>query len=350
MASGRTAGLRGSAPLLLPTAAIGLTFGPVGGPGLRAGPGAGDVGAGLVRRSAVRGVECDLRGRKLSGWRRSPACWPNARYLPMGFGIAPSLRGSKARNVGHRCAAGRRVVSPSPIATRATSTSRRWSGRRPCSTSAGWAARRWASPGLRSRRIRRDSGWTCSFRSSISACCCRNSADRQRAVATAAVSARDHPRRSPRSRRHGVPALAASGAALIGLLRARQRNHGGSMTWVLDRHPRPRHGRAEDRRPARSPEAAEPPAPSDPGDRLAHPGAVDLAGDQQRLRRRSALTLDARVVGLVLGAIAARAASPVDRRSGGRRGRLRRGPGLRLSRPGRDEQRSVLVANDSLRR
>ena len=47
----------------------------------------------------------------------------------------------------------------------------------------------------------------------------------------------------------------------------------------------------------------QPARPADPGDRAAHPGAVDLAGDQQHLRPRSALTLDARVVGLALGAI-----------------------------------------------
>ena len=52
------------------------------------------------------------------------------------------------------------------------------------------------------------------------------------------------------------------------------------------------------------------------------------------------LTLDARVVGPGSRRHPARPASPVDRRSGGGRGRLRRAPGLRLSRPGRDEQRS----------
>ena len=95
--SGRTAGLRGSAPLLLPTAAIGLTF------GLVAAPVFGTVPALLMSALVWSGTAqfaalSVISGGGNVGLAAITGLLANARYLPMGFGIAPSLHTGKARN------------------------------------------------------------------------------------------------------------------------------------------------------------------------------------------------------------------------------------------------------------
>jgi predicted branched-subunit amino acid permease len=97
MTSGRTAGLRGSAPLLLPTAAIGLTFGLLAAQVFGAIPAlvmSALVWSGTAQFAALSVVS----GGGNVGLAAVTGLLANTRFLPMGFGIAPSLRGSRARN------------------------------------------------------------------------------------------------------------------------------------------------------------------------------------------------------------------------------------------------------------
>ena len=97
MTSGRRAGLRGSAPLLLPTAAIGLTFGLLAAQVFGAIPAlvmSALVWSGTAQFAALSVVA----GGGNLGLAAVTGLLANTRFLPMGFGIAPSLRGSRARN------------------------------------------------------------------------------------------------------------------------------------------------------------------------------------------------------------------------------------------------------------
>jgi predicted branched-subunit amino acid permease len=97
MTSSRTAGLRGSAPLLLPTAAIGLTFGLLAAEVF--GPVPALVMSALVWSGTAQFAALSvISGGGGLGTAAITGLLANARYLPMGFAIAPSLRGSKVRN------------------------------------------------------------------------------------------------------------------------------------------------------------------------------------------------------------------------------------------------------------
>jgi branched chain amino acid efflux pump len=92
-------GLRASMPLVLPTAAVGVTFGLLAGPVL--GPIAAVAMSALVwsgtAQFAALSVLSAGGGAVLAG---ASGLLANARFLPMGFAIAPAVRGSLPRRAG----------------------------------------------------------------------------------------------------------------------------------------------------------------------------------------------------------------------------------------------------------
>jgi len=93
MPSARSVALRASAPLLLPTAALGVTFGLLASPVLGALPAlvmSAIVFSGTAQFGAVS-VLASGGGVPLA---MGTGLLANARFLPMGFALAPSLTGS----------------------------------------------------------------------------------------------------------------------------------------------------------------------------------------------------------------------------------------------------------------
>ena len=108
MSTARSVALRASAPLLLPTAALGVTF------GLLASPLIGVLAAVVMSAIVWSGTAQFGAVSVLAGGGGVPLAMgtgllANARFLPMGFALAPSLSGSPW----HRAATGALVVDAS---------------------------------------------------------------------------------------------------------------------------------------------------------------------------------------------------------------------------------------------
>lgn len=92
-------GLRASVPLVLPTVAVGATFGLLAGPLL--GPLAAVVMSALVWSGTAQFTALSVLsaggGAALAG---ASGLLANARFLPMGFAIAPAVRGPLPRRAG----------------------------------------------------------------------------------------------------------------------------------------------------------------------------------------------------------------------------------------------------------
>ena len=108
MSTTRSVAMRASAPLLLPTAALGVTF------GLLASPLIGVIPAVVMSAIVWSGTAQFGAVSVLAGGGGVPLAMgtgllANARFLPMGFALAPSLSGSPLR----RAATGALVVDAS---------------------------------------------------------------------------------------------------------------------------------------------------------------------------------------------------------------------------------------------
>lgn len=88
--TGWHAGVRASVPLLLPTVAIGLTFGVLAAPKIGAVPAV--MMSVLVWAGTAQFAAISVLGGG-AGLAVATGLLANLRYLPMGFAIAPSLRG-----------------------------------------------------------------------------------------------------------------------------------------------------------------------------------------------------------------------------------------------------------------
>jgi predicted branched-subunit amino acid permease len=220
MTSGRRAGLRGSAPLLLPTAAIGLTFGLLAAQVFGAIPAlvmSALVWSGTAQFAALSVVS----GGGNLGLAAVTGLLANTRFLPMGFGIAPSLRGSRARNA----ATGALLADASfAIAHRDAGdfdiSALVWSA--PLQY-VGWVGG--TALGVAGASIAGDPGrlgLDVLFPVFYLSLLLPELRGASRAVLTAVISAAITVALTPIAP-HGVPVLAASAAALIGLLRPRNK-------------------------------------------------------------------------------------------------------------------------------
>ena len=96
MTSSRQTGIRGSAAVLLPTAAVGLTFGLIATPVL--GPWASVLLSALVwSGTAQLGAVSVLGAGGGVGLAAATGLVANTRYVPMGFALAPSLARGRLR-------------------------------------------------------------------------------------------------------------------------------------------------------------------------------------------------------------------------------------------------------------
>lgn len=141
--TGWHAGVRASVPLLLPTVAIGLTFGVLAAPRIGAVPAV--MMSVLVWAGTAQFAAISVLGGG-AGLAVATGLLANLRYLPMGFAIAPSLRGPAWR----RAVSGPLLADASFVlaaAARAASTSEPSKEPPFCSTPDGWAAPRSASRG-----------------------------------------------------------------------------------------------------------------------------------------------------------------------------------------------------------
>jgi predicted branched-subunit amino acid permease len=99
MSTARSAALRASAPLALPTAALGVTFGVLAAPIFGAMP-ALLMSAIVWSGAAQFGAVSVLAGGGGMPLAMGTGLLANARFLPMGFALAPSLNGSPWRRAG----------------------------------------------------------------------------------------------------------------------------------------------------------------------------------------------------------------------------------------------------------
>jgi len=99
MSTTRSAALRASAPLLLPTAALGVTFGLLAAPVIGVLP-ALVMSAIVWSGTAQFGAVSVLAGGGSVPLAMGTGLLANARFLPMGFALAPSLGGSPLRRAG----------------------------------------------------------------------------------------------------------------------------------------------------------------------------------------------------------------------------------------------------------
>ena len=99
MSTARSAALRASAPLALPTAALGVTFGVLAAPIFGAVP-ALLMSAIVWSGAAQFGAVSVLAGGGSMPLAMGTGLLANARFLPMGFALAPSLNGSPWRRAG----------------------------------------------------------------------------------------------------------------------------------------------------------------------------------------------------------------------------------------------------------
>ena len=108
MSTTRSVAVRASAPLLLPTAALGVTFGLLASPVIGVIPAV--VMSAIVWSGAAQfGAISVLAGGGGVPLAMGTGLLANARFLPMGFALAPSLSGSPLR----RAATGALVVDAS---------------------------------------------------------------------------------------------------------------------------------------------------------------------------------------------------------------------------------------------
>ena len=108
MSTARSVALRASAPLLLPTAALGVTFGLLASPVIGALP-ALVMSAIVWSGTAQFGAVSVLAGGGGVPLAMGTGLLANARFLPMGFALAPSLSGSPL----HRARTGALMVDAS---------------------------------------------------------------------------------------------------------------------------------------------------------------------------------------------------------------------------------------------
>ena len=99
MSTARSVALRASAPLLLPTAALGVTFGLLASPLIGALP-ALVMSAIVWSGTAQFGAVSVLAGGGGVSLAMGTGLLANARFLPMGFALAPSLSGSELHRAG----------------------------------------------------------------------------------------------------------------------------------------------------------------------------------------------------------------------------------------------------------
>jgi len=99
MSTARSIALRASAPLALPTAALGVTFGLLAAPVIGAVP-ALVMSAVVWSGAAQFGALSVLAGGGGIPLAMGTGLLANARFLPMGFALAPSLSGSPLRRAG----------------------------------------------------------------------------------------------------------------------------------------------------------------------------------------------------------------------------------------------------------
>ena len=99
MSTARSDALRASAPLALPTAALGVTFGVLAAPIFGAVP-ALLMSAIVWSGAAQFGALSVLAGGGGMPLAMGTGLLANARFLPMGFALAPSLHGSPLRRAG----------------------------------------------------------------------------------------------------------------------------------------------------------------------------------------------------------------------------------------------------------
>ena len=212
--SGRRAGLRGSWPLLLPTAAVGLTFGLLAVPVFGALPAL--VMSAVVWSGSAQFAALTVFSGGGVGLAAVTGLLANTRYLPMGFALAPSLTGGRLGN----------AATGAVLADASFALAHRAGGRFDPS------ALRWATPfqyvgwvggtavGVAGASIASDPtrlGLDVLFPVFYASLLLPELRSSGRALLVAAVSAAVTLGLTPLTP-HGLPVLAASAAALIGLV------------------------------------------------------------------------------------------------------------------------------------